>query len=308
VDSAHGGIRHLTHGVDECGGSRTQRGDQPLALGHRTEVGNPSDPQQINGYAYAADNPISESDPTGLCPADLCGNGTPIGGTGVVKGDPTRFVSGASTGNRYDVAPHIASHPSSSGSGGSGGGGGSSSHSCGWLSTCKIASLTHKVTHVIKQHPVIASVVATTIVVGVVIGIGGVGAIGVAAIGEGLTAEVGAKALTAGATAAADSLAWGATPGLAALSGGLAAAAEVGSAARIATVGAAAVSEGAQILEKADAATASAPAARTVSYMVSWSLLWSWGVDGGDGSFRMACGRLLGRCCHLRGCVRRAVG
>ncbi|WP_331765541.1 XRE family transcriptional regulator (plasmid) [Streptomyces sp. NBC_01369] len=30
---------------------------------------------------------------------------------------------------------------------------------------------------------------------------------------------------------------------------------------------------------------------KTVSYMVSWKLCWSWGVDGGDGLFRTACGR-----------------
>jgi hypothetical protein len=45
-----------------------------------------------------------------------------------------------------------------------------------------------------------------------------------------------------------------------------------------------------------------------VSYMASWQLCWTWGVDGGDGLFRMACGRSRGRCCRRRGCVRRAVG
>ncbi|WP_037571481.1 polymorphic toxin-type HINT domain-containing protein [Phaeacidiphilus oryzae] len=31
-----------------------------------------SDPQQWNGYAYADDDPVNESDPSGLCPRDLC--------------------------------------------------------------------------------------------------------------------------------------------------------------------------------------------------------------------------------------------
>ncbi|MFD9744759.1 polymorphic toxin-type HINT domain-containing protein [[Kitasatospora] papulosa] len=50
------------------------------------------DPQQLNGYTYGNNNPATHSDPTGLCPADLCGAGYPIGGTGQVPGDPTRFV------------------------------------------------------------------------------------------------------------------------------------------------------------------------------------------------------------------------
>lgn len=48
--------------------------------------------------------------------------------------------------------------------------------------------------------------------------------------------------------------------------------------------------------------------AKTVSYMAVRSLGWVWGVDGGDGLFRTGCGRWPGRCCRLRGCVRRVVG
>ncbi|WP_328674976.1 RHS repeat-associated core domain-containing protein [Streptomyces sp. NBC_00343] len=36
-------------------------------------------PQELGGYTYAGDNPVSESDPTGLCMADICGVGTPKG-------------------------------------------------------------------------------------------------------------------------------------------------------------------------------------------------------------------------------------
>ncbi|MFJ4551544.1 RHS repeat-associated core domain-containing protein [Streptomyces sp. NPDC088817] len=42
----------------------------------------PGDPQTLNGYAYANNNPATYSDPTGLCFADVCGIGYPIGGTG----------------------------------------------------------------------------------------------------------------------------------------------------------------------------------------------------------------------------------
>ena len=33
----------------------------------------PAQPQNLGGYAYAADNPVSQSDPTGLCPSTECG-------------------------------------------------------------------------------------------------------------------------------------------------------------------------------------------------------------------------------------------
>ncbi|WP_159046453.1 RHS repeat-associated core domain-containing protein [Streptomyces sp. MMG1121] len=54
-----------------------------------------SDPQQLGGYAYAADNPVTSSDPSGLCMADQCGSGYPVAGdpkdrgyTGQRKGEP----------------------------------------------------------------------------------------------------------------------------------------------------------------------------------------------------------------------------
>ncbi|MFI9270214.1 RHS repeat-associated core domain-containing protein [Kitasatospora sp. NPDC052896] len=53
----------------------------------------PTSPQQWNAYAYANNNPVDSSDPTGLCPADLCGIGTPIGGTGSGPDNPVRVVT-----------------------------------------------------------------------------------------------------------------------------------------------------------------------------------------------------------------------
>ncbi|TDB81223.1 hypothetical protein E1264_33030 [Actinomadura sp. KC216] len=35
----------------------------------------PADPQQMNGYAYANNNPVTHADPDGQCPPDICGKG-----------------------------------------------------------------------------------------------------------------------------------------------------------------------------------------------------------------------------------------
>ncbi|MFJ4674075.1 polymorphic toxin-type HINT domain-containing protein [Kitasatospora purpeofusca] len=50
-------------------------------------------PQQWNSYAYSNNDPINSSDPSGLCRADICGPGTPIGGTGSGPDNPVRFVA-----------------------------------------------------------------------------------------------------------------------------------------------------------------------------------------------------------------------
>ncbi|MET7477803.1 RHS repeat-associated core domain-containing protein [Streptomyces sp. NPDC005648] len=55
-------------------------------------VMDPGSPQTWNAYDYAGDSPITESDPSGLCMADQCGVGYPIGGTGTSKSNPTRYV------------------------------------------------------------------------------------------------------------------------------------------------------------------------------------------------------------------------
>lgn len=49
-----------------------------------------TDPQSLHGYAYAGNSPVTFSDPTGLCRADVCGVGVPIGGT-----DGKEFVTEA---------------------------------------------------------------------------------------------------------------------------------------------------------------------------------------------------------------------
>ncbi|WP_189220855.1 MULTISPECIES: RHS repeat domain-containing protein [Streptomyces] len=50
-----------------------------------------ADPQQIHGYTYANNNPTTLSDPTGLCPANVCGIGYPKGGNR--PGGPQEFIT-----------------------------------------------------------------------------------------------------------------------------------------------------------------------------------------------------------------------
>ncbi|UIX32034.1 putative adhesin [Streptomyces sp. GQFP] len=152
-----------------------------------------TDAQQIDGYTYAADNPISGSDPTGMddwyndptmntCAID-CGS-TPAPAT------TTTTTSSASS-----------SSSSSSHSGG-GGGGGNSHHSCGWSFSC----YAKKAYHAVERHPVIAAVVATAVVVGavacVVATAGACGAVLVAGA-EGFTAGAEIGGLGAAVTGAA---------------------------------------------------------------------------------------------------------
>ncbi|HEU5028754.1 MAG TPA: RHS repeat-associated core domain-containing protein [Spirillospora sp.] len=45
-----------------------------------------ADPQQMNGYTYANNNPVTHADPDGTCPPDICGNGiTNVGQKGPGK-------------------------------------------------------------------------------------------------------------------------------------------------------------------------------------------------------------------------------
>ncbi|MFC8435391.1 RHS repeat-associated core domain-containing protein [Streptomyces sp. NPDC057253] len=50
-------------------------------------------PQELGGYTYAGDNPVTQSDPSGLCMADICGYGVPkgnvVGGrSGIIRNAP----------------------------------------------------------------------------------------------------------------------------------------------------------------------------------------------------------------------------
>ncbi|MGW3644690.1 polymorphic toxin-type HINT domain-containing protein [Streptomyces sp. NPDC000878] len=197
-----------------------------------------TDAQQIDGYTYAADNPLTSSDPSGLeigsrpnsCQYDLANCDA-----------ATQKAVG------YDSGTGTASGGTSSGGGGGGGGGGSSHHSCGWSLSCYGSKIVHKAYHAVQQHPVIAAVVATAVVVGVVACVvataGGCGAVLVA----------GAEGFAAGAEMGSlGGAVVGASAGVIGEGGAV-----VAGAAGIAGAGAAAVAEGTETAAAAKAATSS---------------------------------------------------
>jgi len=185
-----------------------------------------TDAQQIDGYTYAADNPVTGSDPTGLMNHYTEGGGDGTESAKILDGTDTN-----SGGTHH----------------GGGGGGGGSHHSCGWSFSCHVSHYAHKAYHAIQQHPVIAAVVATAVVVGVVACVaataGGCGAVLVAGA-EGFTA--GAEAGSLGAAAV------GASVGVISEGGAV-----IAGAMGIAGAGAAAVAEGAETAAASKAATQS---------------------------------------------------
>ncbi|MFJ5609213.1 polymorphic toxin-type HINT domain-containing protein [Streptomyces sp. NPDC093221] len=177
-----------------------------------------TDPQQINGYSYASSNPVTGSDPTGLMNGD-------VGGGGACDDSCQKNLAAAD--KQY-----------------SGQGTGKTKKHCGfWDVKCGVKSAVHKVKHVVEQHPVIAAVVATAVVVGAVacvVGTGGACAGVLLAAAEGFTAgaEFGVTAaVVSGATSAA-------------VAGGATIAAEVA----VASVAAATVAKTTEVFAKEDAA------------------------------------------------------
>ncbi|MFC8512465.1 RHS repeat-associated core domain-containing protein [Streptomyces sp. NPDC057257] len=196
-----------------------------------------TDAQQIDGYTYAADNPVTGSDPSGLM---LDGGGDCRYQTGGCNPDP--------------VHPASDDSDDSSGTGGDGGGsshhgggGGGSHHSCGWSFSC----YAKKAYHAVERHPVIAAVVATAVVVGAVACVaataGACGAVLVAGA-EGFTAGAEIGGLGAAVT--------GAAAGVIGEGGAV-----VAGAAGAAGLGVAAVAKGAKTAAKSEAAESSGAAA-----------------------------------------------
>ncbi|MFE2540979.1 polymorphic toxin-type HINT domain-containing protein [Actinacidiphila glaucinigra] len=148
--------------------------------------------QSLNGYAYALNSPVTQSDPTGL---DPCG-GLKCGHAGDDCSDPDIYCHDSKPDGTADSSGVV---PGGGGGGGGGGGhgGGGGGHreapqKCSWYD---VGCHAKKVWH---EHPVLTAVVATAVVVGAVACIATV-ACGAIAMGAAVAV---AEASTMGATAA----------------------------------------------------------------------------------------------------------
>ncbi|MGW1557569.1 RHS repeat domain-containing protein [Streptomyces sp. NPDC002144] len=94
IDDTNTGLTHLGAREYDQSTGRFISADPVIAI---------TDPLQMNGYAYSSNNPVTKSDPTGLCPKDICdGYGqntaaTPFqptggGGNGQGSGDSNTVV------------------------------------------------------------------------------------------------------------------------------------------------------------------------------------------------------------------------
>ncbi|MCH5676425.1 RHS repeat-associated core domain-containing protein [Streptomyces gilvus] len=186
-----------------------------------------TDAQQIDGYTYAADNPVSGSDPTGL---DDWYNDPTMNTCAIDCGSTSQPATTTTTTTTTSTSSHHSS-------------GGGSSHSCGWSFSC----YAKKAYHAVERHPVLAAVVATAVVVGAVACVaataGACGAVLVAGA-EGFTAGAEIGGLGAAVT--------GAAAGVIGEGGAV-----IAGAAGIAGAGAAAVSEGAETAAASKAAARS---------------------------------------------------
>ncbi|MFG2881566.1 RHS repeat-associated core domain-containing protein [Streptomyces sp. NPDC048297] len=99
-----GGTNDATTGLTHLGAR-----DYDPATGRFLSVDplmDPTNPQSLNGYSYAENNPVTLSDPTGLCPVDLCGGGEGKGGA--TNGEVTKV---AKSSPAYQPLPYDVTLP-----------------------------------------------------------------------------------------------------------------------------------------------------------------------------------------------------
>lgn len=92
IDDAATGLTHIGAREYDQNSGRFLSADPIIDL---------ADPLQMNGYAYSNNSPVSKSDPTGLCPRDLCPNGgqnTNSDFPGAIGGPPADGKTGMGAG------------------------------------------------------------------------------------------------------------------------------------------------------------------------------------------------------------------
>ncbi|MFD7130232.1 polymorphic toxin-type HINT domain-containing protein [Streptomyces sp. NPDC059894] len=156
-----------------------------------------NDPQQVHGYTYSNNNPVTHSDPSGLCMADICGIGYPIGGTGA-NGGKKEYVTTAPKGAGGVGATSVTSVVSDTTTDSGGGDGGDD---CGWLSFCGVTKAYNGTVDWVSEHKVEIAQVVTEVAVGVACASAATGA-GFVSGGVGFAAAAGCGAIAGAAGAA----------------------------------------------------------------------------------------------------------
>ncbi|MGI5413873.1 polymorphic toxin-type HINT domain-containing protein [Streptomyces chartreusis] len=155
-------------------------------------------PQSLNGYSYAAQNPVTHADPTGLCRADQCGVGVPKGdGSGEIITDGPIDPGNPSAGSCHKgscgpIQYNDTSGTATTGSSGQGSGG---NEDCGWLSACGWSNAWEDTKHWVADNKATIAQVVTEVAVG--------GACYATAAGTGLATGGAGFAIAAGCGAVA---------------------------------------------------------------------------------------------------------
>ncbi|MFJ5226154.1 polymorphic toxin-type HINT domain-containing protein [Streptomyces sp. NPDC088400] len=194
IDDAATGLTHLGAREYDQAAGRFLSADPVIDV---------TDPLQMNGYAYAGNSPITTSDPTGLCPAEVCGEGKANPGSGAGQAAAAKAAK-----QQQKSGPNPSKGASYSGYKGAGYSGGGSptvtytiTHTvtvtkpapCNWLCQAK---------GWLKKHKTEIITITTEVVVGVACGAVGAGAatagVGAVAVGAGCGAIAGAAAAAVG--------------------------------------------------------------------------------------------------------------
>ena len=124
-----------------------------------------SNPQQWNGYAYSDNNPVDSSDASGLMAYDdetglAAGNGAQL----------QQVVNEVETQPGYQWRQPDTTPSNGTGSGANGGGKPAKKKCGGFFGSigCGINRATHAVVKTVEEHPVLAAMVATAVVVGAI--------------------------------------------------------------------------------------------------------------------------------------------
>ncbi|MGW1780402.1 polymorphic toxin-type HINT domain-containing protein [Streptomyces sp. NPDC002143] len=154
-----------------------------------------TDPQQVHGYSYANNNPVTISDPSGLCPDIDCPTRP---GPGYENAPPGHAPSGNKSANTIAAENGECYNCSGTSDAGGGDGGGDD---CSWYTTCGLGKAWNDTKDWVWDNKAAIAQVATEVVVGGLCFSTAAGA-GIATGGAGFAAAAGCGAVAGAAGSA----------------------------------------------------------------------------------------------------------